>query len=470
MSSLHEHNQPRLGVIEWFRPGEFERAEQVLADLRSLNVDALRTGFSWADFHLEQGGAWYDWLIHRLAREVEVLPCFHYTPPSLGVVATSASPPRDPKTYADFLDVAISRLGRHFEWVELWNEPNNLSDWNWRLDPHWQIFSEMIGGAAYWAHQRGKKIVLGGPCPTDINWLNLMGERGVLGQCDAVGVHGFPGTWEFDWEDWSETIQQVREVLRAYQPEAEIWITEAGYSTCKHDERKQLNAFLRALEAPVERVYWYSAHDLHPDLPTQDGLHTDERHYHMGLKRSDGTPKLLARLWESGGLEGVREVEGWIRPAASKNRGTDRHVLITGGAGFIGTNLAARLLREGRHVILIDSLARPGVEQNYKWLREEYGDHVDLELADIRDRYTVRNALKGADQVYHFAAQVAVTTSLLNPMNDFDVNLRGTLILLEELRRDGQSATSGLHLYEQGLWRPPRPPSEIGRSALRASR
>ncbi len=425
---------PKVGLVEWFRPGEHERVEQVLTDLNALDVHAIRTGFSWADYHSKPGKAWYDWLIPRLASEVEVLPCFHYTPPSLGVVKSSASPPREPKAYADFVDVAITRLGSHFEWVELWNEPNNLSDWDWRLDPQWQIFCEMVGGAAFWVRQRGKRAVLGGPCPTDINWLNLMGERGVLSQCDAVGVHGFPGTWEFDWEDWSETIRKVREVLHPYQPDAEIWITEAGYSTCRHEERRQLSAFLRALEAPVERFYWYSVHDLDPDLPTQDGLHTDERHYHMGLKRTDGTSKLLRRLWESRGLQGVRKAESWCQPTARASGATQGHILITGGAGFIGTNLADRLLREGRRVVLIDNLERAGVEQNIEWLRDEHGDRVRLELSDVRDRYIVREALKGAEQVFHFAAQTDVTTKLLNPIHDFEVNLRGTLTLLEELR------------------------------------
>ncbi|HEU5118503.1 MAG TPA: NAD-dependent epimerase/dehydratase family protein [Isosphaeraceae bacterium] len=434
MKNHREQGNPSVGLVEWFRPGEHERVEQVLSDLNALGVNALRTGFSWADYHSKVGESWYDWLIPRLASEVEVLPCFHYTPPSLGVRESAASPPREPKAYADFIDVAITRFGRHFEWVELWNEPNNLSDWDWRLDPQWQIFCEMVGGAAFWVRQRGKRAVLGGPCPTDINWLNLMGERGVLGQCDAVGVHGFPGTWDFDWEDWSETIRKVREVVHEYQPNAEIWITEAGFSTCRHEEGRQLSSFLRALEAPVERLYWYSVHDLHPDLPTQDGLHSDERHYHMGLKRTDGTPKLLQRLWESRGLEGLREVEGWCRPATWPDGGKAGHILITGGAGFIGMNLADRLLREGERVILLDNLARAGVERNYEWLREEHGDRVQLELADVRDRFVLRQAVKGAEQVFHFAGRVSGNTSPLNPIDEFEVNTRGTLTLLEELR------------------------------------
>ncbi len=109
-------------------------------------------------------------------------------------------------------------------------------------------------------------------------------------------------------------------------------------------------------------------------------------------------------------------------------------VLITGGAGFIGTNLAHHLLSHGRPVLVLDSLARPGVEQNLRWLRDTHGDRVRVEIADVRDGAAVRRAVADAGQVFHFAAQVAVTTSLGDPVDDFDVNARGTLTLLEAIR------------------------------------
>jgi hypothetical protein len=297
---------PILGVHEWFRPGEYDHVEEVLADLRTLGVTDLRTGFSWADWCTEEGETWYGWLLPRLAREVNVLCCFTYTPPSLGIMPKTTAPPRNPKDYADFLDVVITRFGKYFEWVELWNEPNDLNDWDWRLDPSWQTFCEMVGGAAYWVQQRGKKTVLGGMCPTDPNWLDLICQRGVLQYIDAVSVHGFPGIWEFDWKSWSETIAKVQRVLTRHRIPADIWITEAGYSTWRHDEHRQLCEFVNLAEAPVPRVYWYSAYDLHPDLPHQDGFREDERHYHFGLKRANGKPKLLFLVWANEGLEGVK--------------------------------------------------------------------------------------------------------------------------------------------------------------------
>jgi CDP-paratose 2-epimerase len=422
-----------IGLVEWFRPGEYEQVERALADCRVLGVKALRTAVSWADWHTRAGQDWYTWLLPYLAAEVNLLPCFLYTPPSLGIEPKTAAPPRDPQAYADFLDQMMTLFGAYFEWVELWNEPNNLLDWDWRLDPSWRIFSEMIGRAAYWAQHSGKKTVLAGACPTDPSWLALMCERGVMQYIDAVGVHGFPGTWEFDWIDWPATLGNVREVLDRYGVNSQIWITETGYSTWRHDERGQVQALLDAIAAPVDRIYWYSAYDLHPDLPHQEGFHADERHYHFGLKRADGTPKLLFRLAANAGLAMPHDVS-WLGDCPVPRQKEKSEILITGGAGFIGTNMADHLLTAGHSVRVFDNLSRQGVEQNLRWLRQRHGDRLQVEVADIRDRYALRRAVYSAKQVYHFAAQVAVTTSLSDPVLDFEVNACGTLNLLEALR------------------------------------
>src|SRR5690606_14250402 len=112
----------------------------------------------------------------------------------------------------------------------------------------------------------------------------------------------------------------------------------------------------------------------------------------------------------------------------------DRHVLITGGSGFIGTNVADRYLSQRHNVLLFDNMSRPGIERNYRWLKDKYGPRVKVQLADTRDRAALRQAVRHASHVFHFAAQVAVTTSLEDPMNDFLVNAGGTVNLLEELR------------------------------------
>lgn len=112
-----------------------------------------------------------------------------------------------------------------------------------------------------------------------------------------------------------------------------------------------------------------------------------------------------------------------------------RAVLITGGAGFIGINLADRLLSSGEKVLIYDNISRPGAEQNLYWLMDRHGeDRVRVEIADIRDPYRLRRAAAGSRMVYHLAAQVAVTTSVADPVRDFETNLHGTLNLLEILR------------------------------------
>jgi CDP-paratose 2-epimerase len=114
--------------------------------------------------------------------------------------------------------------------------------------------------------------------------------------------------------------------------------------------------------------------------------------------------------------------------------GKPKPILITGGAGFIGSNLAHRLLSAGHRVRLLDNLSRSGVERNLRWLIETHGDMVDIEVPDVRNFSIIKQAVKDASQVFHFAAQVAVTSSLTDPIEDFEINARGTLNLLEAIR------------------------------------
>ncbi|MFO1144811.1 MAG: SDR family NAD(P)-dependent oxidoreductase [Amaricoccus sp.] len=112
-------------------------------------------------------------------------------------------------------------------------------------------------------------------------------------------------------------------------------------------------------------------------------------------------------------------------------------VLITGGAGFIGSNLADRLAREGHDVIVLDSLARAGVADNLAWLQRRHPDRITAVRADVHDTEAVKATVGLAGAVFHLAAQVAVTTSLTDPRLDFETNVAGTLNLLEALRHRG---------------------------------
>lgn len=109
-------------------------------------------------------------------------------------------------------------------------------------------------------------------------------------------------------------------------------------------------------------------------------------------------------------------------------------ILITGGAGFIGCNLADALLRAGETVVIADVFSRPGSFANARWLRSRHGDALRVERVDVRDAAAMQRLVMQADTVFHLAAQVAVTTSMVDPRLDFETNLLGTLNVLEAAR------------------------------------
>ena len=109
-------------------------------------------------------------------------------------------------------------------------------------------------------------------------------------------------------------------------------------------------------------------------------------------------------------------------------------VLVTGGAGFIGSNLADRLAQEGHRVRIYDALVRPGVETNLDWLKQRHGDRIEAVIADIRDAEQLAAATRGVDAAFHLAGQVAVTSSMVDPREDLDINIGGTFNLLEAVR------------------------------------
>jgi CDP-paratose 2-epimerase len=111
-----------------------------------------------------------------------------------------------------------------------------------------------------------------------------------------------------------------------------------------------------------------------------------------------------------------------------------RRILITGGAGFLGINAAAHLIKDGWHVTLLDNLSRPGTERNLKWLLTRHPDRTTFVKEDIRNAGALAEHVTNQDAVLHLAAQVAVTTSLLDPNTDFDINARGTVNVLDAVR------------------------------------
>lgn len=107
-------------------------------------------------------------------------------------------------------------------------------------------------------------------------------------------------------------------------------------------------------------------------------------------------------------------------------------ILVTGGAGFIGSNIAHSFLEDGHEVVVLDNLSRSGVQKNVEWL-----EMLDPKIVvdDVRNEKIVKNIIKDVDVIFHYAGQVGVQTSIDDPLYDFDVNVKGTLNILEATRK-----------------------------------
>lgn len=114
--------------------------------------------------------------------------------------------------------------------------------------------------------------------------------------------------------------------------------------------------------------------------------------------------------------------------------------LITGGAGFIGSNYASRCIARGEDVVIFDNLSRSGSKRNLEWLKQTYGEKsFSLIVGDVRDAEAIKQAARNADRIVHLAAQVAVTTSVTDPRTDFEINANGTFNVLEAARASGRN-------------------------------
>ncbi len=191
------------------------------------------------------------------------------------------------------------------EAVMLWNEPNNLSHWDFKVDPDWKIFADMVIAASRAVRRENPDlpIVLGGISPIDPNFIELMGSHGVLDAVDVVAVHGFPLDWNH-WQihEWPRKINEIRAVTR--KP---VWVSEAGVSSFGAEE-VQVFGIQRTAELLlplVDRVHWYSLMDL-PSTWTATTRHKEAegsayyRHYYMGLLREDGSPKAATGCFPQG--------------------------------------------------------------------------------------------------------------------------------------------------------------------------
>jgi beta-xylosidase len=186
------------------------------------------------------------------------------------------------------------------EAVMFWNEPNNLSHWDFAMDPAWDTYADMTKRAAQAVRAEAPKLVrvLGGISPIDPAFIGNMGQKGVLDQVDVVAVHGFPLDWNH-WQihEWPRKLAEIRAVTSL-----PIWVTETGVSTFGAEEVQEfgLRRTAELLCGRVERIHWYSLLDLPRAWPATTRHREAEgssyyRHFYMGLVREDGTPKRALR-------------------------------------------------------------------------------------------------------------------------------------------------------------------------------
>jgi beta-xylosidase len=188
------------------------------------------------------------------------------------------------------------------EAIKFWNEPNNISHWDFEIDPGWREFASMTEMAARAVREMCPELclVLGGISPIDSEFILLLKRQGLLDHLDAVAVHGFPLDWNH-WQinDWPKKVEEIEAV--AGLP---VWVTEVGVSTFGADE-VQVFGLQRTAELlldRVERVFWYSLFDLPPTWEATTRHKESEgssyyRHFYMGLIRADETPKPAINLF-----------------------------------------------------------------------------------------------------------------------------------------------------------------------------
>ncbi len=186
------------------------------------------------------------------------------------------------------------------EAVMLWNEPNNLSHWDFEVDRGWTRFAEMVklAGQAVKAEAPHLTRVLGGISPIDPEFIQNLREQGTLEHVDVVAVHGFPLDWNhWQIDEWPRKLDEIRAVT-----DLPVWVSEVGVSTFGAEEVQDfgLRRTAELLIGKAERIHWYSLYDLPKAWPATTRHREAEgssyyRHFYMGLLQEDGSPKLAAR-------------------------------------------------------------------------------------------------------------------------------------------------------------------------------
>lgn len=395
------------GVSEWFATGEYRQAEQLFDDAYATGFKNIRLAVTLDQWNDVKQRVWHRWLITRAAERFEVVMALHRLPPRFD----HPLPPawvHEFSAYQQFVGEVGEQMRESIQWLEL-ADPLGTPVWPDLSPKSVDLLSNL-------PFESTLGICLGG-LPLEVQWLAIAYKQELFERVQALAFQ------KISQPDWMNDLSKVAEILKT-TPRLESWLVPDQWSTKSSDySRSLLKKWEGLLNAPAERVYL----NLAPVSAVAQRLQG------RGLRTADGKPALLGRLLQGGGSTRVQEIAAYAH-RNRRDQGRDRELVI-GGAGFIGCNVAARLAAMGQQVMVFDNLSRPGTERNLAWLCQRFPTQIEVLLADVRDRDQVQYAVQRASRIFHFAAQVAVTTSLQQPFFDHEVNAIGTLNILEEVRR-----------------------------------
>lgn len=389
-------DHPPCGASIPVRAEDEGAIEALLTECRGLGLQRIRLVFPLCAAGEDAARVCYQRIVERAAASFEVVGAFA-RPEAQGRVPVRA---RDGANYLAGVVRLANAVGGHCDWFEL-ADPLGPTAW----PDHSQTSAALLADLVEWV---GTPVALGG-LPLDPAWLGAARDAGVLAPFGALAFPEVIAT--------GVPAAQALATVRTVCERQGLWFTpDHSAEQPPHGERPEHRLARESewLEASPARVFLPWAPET--GAYAQNGASAGREH-----------SKRLLRLGGAARLQRIARQAA----ASPPELGYD---LITGGAGFVGSNLAARLAADGRSVLVFDSLARPGTEQNLEWLSQRFPGQIHSVLADVREREAVGNAVDGARRVFHLAAQVAVTTSLAQPRADHAVNVTGTLNVLEALR------------------------------------
>lgn len=385
------------GLGQWVQPGAQAAAERLFEDAAAAGIGELRVAVTLGGLS-DDNAHWLDGLLDHAGAQARITLALYRHGPEHSAALPPAWVRHD--LYCEQVDALLARVSGRVACVEL-ADPLGPAAWPDVSSRSQALLSRLPRMTGRDDGALPTRLCLGG-LALDAAWLELARRAGLLTGFAALAFACVPA---------SAAAREAALTALHKRPGNDC---EIRFTPRRRYSRDPLSVFEQLHDSGADLVF------VDPSQP--------RRSPPTALRNADGKPSLVARLLRSDGRAALAHY------ASSTHRAGGSRELIIGGAGFIGSNLAARLAAADRDVLILDDLSRPGTERNLDWLRCRFQDRIAFERADVRDARAVAACVARARHIYHLAAQVAVTTSLEQPRHDHDVNTRGTLNVLEAIR------------------------------------